>query len=173
MKVCYEVYSFELNLLIIHLRNYEAFFCFMLIFTKEYWNLVSYLTFKNRKYRTRTSNRIVHEAKNTINNRTRTTFIDQPVSPPVLIIPSFTNKLILGRKITNTGYWWRFIVLSPQSCPIRHQLVADMWWPLYGRKELCYNTENLTVDHSVSLSLHVKYLLCSVRKRVANHMAPA
>jgi hypothetical protein len=24
--VCYEVYSFELNLLIIHLRNYEAFF---------------------------------------------------------------------------------------------------------------------------------------------------
>jgi hypothetical protein len=34
MKVCYEVYSFELNLLIIHLRNYEAFFCFILIFTK-------------------------------------------------------------------------------------------------------------------------------------------
>ena len=26
MKVCYEVYSFELNLLIIHLRNYKAFF---------------------------------------------------------------------------------------------------------------------------------------------------
>ena len=63
MKVCYEVYSFELNLLIIHLRNYEAFFCFMLIFIKEYLNLVSYLTFKNRKYRTRTSNRIVHEPK--------------------------------------------------------------------------------------------------------------
>jgi hypothetical protein len=50
MKVYYEVYSFELNWLIIHLRNYEAFFCFMLIFTKELWNLVSYLTFKNRKY---------------------------------------------------------------------------------------------------------------------------
>jgi hypothetical protein len=32
----YEVYSFELNLLIIHLRNYEAFVCFLLIFTKEY-----------------------------------------------------------------------------------------------------------------------------------------
>ena len=41
MKVCYEVYSFELNLLIIHLRNYAAFFCFMLIFTKniEIWCL--------------------------------------------------------------------------------------------------------------------------------------
>jgi hypothetical protein len=76
MKVCYEVYSFELNLLIIHLRNYEGFSCFMLIFTKEYCNLVSYLTFKNRKYRTRTSNRIVHESKNPINNRTRTTFLD-------------------------------------------------------------------------------------------------
>jgi hypothetical protein len=54
MKVCYEVYSFELNLLIIHLRNYQNLFCFMLIFTKEYWNLVSCFTFKNRKYRTRT-----------------------------------------------------------------------------------------------------------------------
>jgi hypothetical protein len=76
MKVCYEVYSFELNLLIIHLRNYEAFSCFMLIFTKEYCNLVSHLTFKNRIYRTRTSNRIAHESKNPINNRTRTTFLD-------------------------------------------------------------------------------------------------
>jgi hypothetical protein len=42
----------------------SLFFCFMLIFTKEYWNLMSYLTFKNRKYRTRTSNRIVHKSKN-------------------------------------------------------------------------------------------------------------
>jgi hypothetical protein len=54
----------------------KPFFCFMLIFTKEYWNLVSYLTFKNRKYRTRTSNRIVHESKNLINNRTINIFAD-------------------------------------------------------------------------------------------------
>ena len=85
MKVCYEVYSFELNLLIIHLRNYEAFFCFKLIFTKEYWNLVSYLTFKNWKYRTRTSNRIFHESKNPINNRTRTTFSINRLVPLYLL----------------------------------------------------------------------------------------
>ena len=30
MKVCYEVYSLELNLLIIHLKNYEAFLFFAL-----------------------------------------------------------------------------------------------------------------------------------------------
>ena len=42
MKVCYEVYSFELNLLIIHLRNYEAFFfalCLYLQKNIEIWCL--------------------------------------------------------------------------------------------------------------------------------------
>jgi hypothetical protein len=35
MKVCYEVYSFELNLLIIHLRNYEAFFFALCLYLQK------------------------------------------------------------------------------------------------------------------------------------------
>jgi hypothetical protein len=63
----------------------KALFCFMLIFTKEYWNLVSFLTFKNRKYRTRTSNRIVHESKKPINNRTRRLFSINRLIPLIRI----------------------------------------------------------------------------------------
>ena len=74
---CYEVYSFELNLLIIHLRNYEAFFfalCLYLQKNIEIWCLILLLKTGN----------IVHELvtesftnqKKTINNRTRTTFLD-------------------------------------------------------------------------------------------------
>ena len=96
---CYEVYSFELNLLIIHLRNYEAFFCFKLIFTKEYWNLVSYLTFKNWKYRTRTSNRIFHESKNPINNRTRTTFSINRLVPLYLLDECAKTFFFYGKRL--------------------------------------------------------------------------
>jgi hypothetical protein len=59
MKVCYEVYSFELNLLIIHLRNYEAFFALCLYLQKniEIWCLTLLLK----------SGNIVHERLFSIN----------------------------------------------------------------------------------------------------------
>jgi hypothetical protein len=52
---------------------------------------------------------------------------------PLLIIPSFTNKLIVGKKITNTGYGWRpfhsaqSIELSKSSSACGWYVVTSLW----------------------------------------------
>jgi hypothetical protein len=72
MKVCYEVYSFELNWLIIHLRNYtKPFFALCLYLQKntEIWRLTLLLKTGN----------IVHElvTESFTNQKTRLTIVHE------------------------------------------------------------------------------------------------
>jgi hypothetical protein len=85
MKVCYEVYSFELNLLIIHLRNYEAFFALCLYLQKniEIWCLTLLLK----------SGNIVHElvTESFTNQKTRLTIVHERLfSINLLVLLSYS-----------------------------------------------------------------------------------
>ena len=133
MKVCYEVYSFELNWFIIHLRNYEAFFfalCLYLQTNIEIWCLTILLKTGNIVHELVTESFTKQKARLTIVHE-RLFSINRLV--PLLIIPSFTNKLIVGKKITNTGYGWRpfhsaqSIELSKSSSACGWYVVTSLW----------------------------------------------
>jgi hypothetical protein len=87
MKVCYEVYNFELNWLIIHLRNYEAFFalCLYLLKNIEIWCLALLLKTGN----------IVHElvTESFTNQKTRLTIVHERLFSINRLVPLHKGTL--------------------------------------------------------------------------------